>query len=120
MGGMLPEIHWDDGLLLRPQHLQAFQRHCQQLMAQLALARPFGFGVRRLEIREESIPNFVLEVAACELVMPDGSIVVAGETAVIPPLEFRHLELDAPRLDVWLAVPLLAANAWVSARRPGT
>lgn len=111
MGGLLPEIHWDDGLLLRPQHLQAFQRHTQGLVAQLALARPFGYGVRRLEVREESIPNFVFEVSACEIVMPDGAVVVAGETALIPPLEFRHLELDAPRLDVWLAVPLLQGNA---------
>ncbi|MCB9897632.1 MAG: type VI secretion system baseplate subunit TssK [Planctomycetes bacterium] len=111
MPGLFPEIHWDDGLLLRPQHLQAFQRHCQGLVSQLTLARPFGFGVRRLEIREDSIGNFVFEVAACEIVMPDGSLVVAGETATLPPLEFRHLESDAPRLDVWLAIPLLVPNA---------
>lgn len=111
MSGLFPEIHWDDGLLLRPQHLQAFQRHCQGLLSQLALARPFGFGVRRLQIREDSIGNFVFEIAACEIVMPDGSVVVAGETALLPPLEFRHLELDAPQLDVWLAIPLLAPNA---------
>lgn len=111
MASLLPEIHWEDGGLLRPQHLQAFQRHCQGLVSQLALTRAFGYGVRQLRIREESIGNWIFEVESCEAVMPDGAIVVAGETANIPPCEFKHLELDAPMLDVWLAVPLLDPGA---------
>jgi type VI secretion system protein ImpJ len=119
MPAYVPEIRWEDGLLLRPHHLQAFQRHCQGLIAQLALTRTFGYGVRQLEIRRESIGNWVLEILRCELVLSDGTLVIAGETAAIPPLEFRHLELDAPSLEVWLGVPFLenrASNVWAGGR----
>jgi len=121
MPDLLPEIHWDDGLLLRPQHLQAFQRHCVGLVSQLSLSRTFGYGVRRLKIREESIGNWIFEVNACDLVMPDGSVILTGQTAAVPPVEFRHLELDAPVLDVWLAIPLLnPAAPNVETETPGT
>lgn len=105
-----PEVVWEDGLLLKPHHLQAMQRHCTDLAAYLVNTRTFGYGVRTLEIRKESVANWVLELGACDLVMPDGTVVVNGETAVIQPLEFRHLQHDAPTLEVWLAVPFASEN----------
>ncbi|MEE8106485.1 MAG: type VI secretion system baseplate subunit TssK [Planctomycetota bacterium] len=105
-----PEVRWEDGLLLRPQHFQAFQRHCQGLIGQLALARSFGYGVRELKIRSASIGNWIFELEACQLVMPDGSVLIDGETAKIAPLEFKDVGAEAPTLDVWLAIPLWTMN----------
>jgi type VI secretion system protein ImpJ len=105
-----PEVVWEDGLLLQPHHLQAMQRHFSDLAAYLVNTRAFGYGVRTLEIRKESVANWVLEVGSCDLVMPDGTVVVVGETAVIQPLEFRHMQHDAATLEVWLAVPFGSDN----------
>ena len=91
---LTPEIHWEDGGLLRPQHLQAFQRHCHGLISQLALTRSFGYGVRNLRIREQSVTNWVIEIESCEVLLPDGSIVVAGETARLSPENFRYRESE--------------------------
>ena len=92
MPDLLPEIHWDDGLLLRPQHLQAFQRHCVGLVSQLSLSRTFGYGVRRLKIREESIGNWIFEVNACDLVMPDGSVIFSEYSP-----SFAGVNVNRPR-----------------------
>ena len=101
-----PEILWEDGMLLRPQHLQAFQRHCQGLLTRLAGLRPFSYGVRKLKIQAESIGNWKLAVTECDLVMPDGTVVVTGDTAQLEAEEFSHRKFDTPVLDVWLAIPL--------------
>lgn len=105
MPEMIPEILWEEGMLLRPQHMQAFQRHCVGLVHHQIRTQPFFFGVQSLSILKEAIANWTFEMTSCELVMPDGSIVVKDKTAVIDPVEFRHLKTDAPRLEVWLAVP---------------
>ncbi len=101
-----PEVHWEDGLLLRPHHLQALQSHCRSLNAYLGASRPFTWGVRRLELRAEAIGNGVLDLAACDLMMPDGTVVVAGQTARVVPLEFQNLGLTDSTLPVWLGIPL--------------
>ncbi len=107
MTTFMPELLWHDGLLLRPHHLQGLQRHCHSLLARAATARPFAYGVRRLAIREAAVPDFVLRLEACDVVMPDGTPLVVGENAVCLPLEFRHLAQDSPVLDVFLGVAFL-------------
>jgi len=107
-----PEIHWEDGGLLRPQHMQAFQRHCQGLISQLALTRSFGFGIRNLRIREQSVPNWMFQVDSCDVVLPDGSIVIAGETALLSKENFRYRESEGEsRYSVWLVVPFFKPHA---------
>jgi type VI secretion system protein ImpJ len=109
---LTPEIHWEDGGLLRPQHLQAFQRHCHGLIAQHALSRSFGYGIRSLRIREQSVTNWMIEVESCEVLLPDGSIVVAGETAQLSPENFRYREEEGDSLyAVWLVVPFFKIHA---------
>jgi type VI secretion system protein ImpJ len=111
MARLMPEIHWEDGGLLRPQHLQAFQQHCQGLVSQLALARSFGYGIRRLKLRAESVGNWIVELEHCDAVLPDGTVLVVGETATVPPCEFGHLNLDDTLVEVWLGVPLVNPGA---------
>lgn len=121
MTTFMPELLWQDGLLLRPHHLQGLQRHCHSLLSHAATVRPFAYGVRRLALRESAVPDFVLDLTACDVVMPDGTPVIVGENAVCPPLEFRHLAQDSPVLDVFLGVAFLqGAHANVAPAGNGT
>jgi len=108
MSKIVPELDWFDGMLLRPQHMQSLQRHHTGLLAALVHSRPYAYGLLSpLVVREEGIGNWVFDITACQLLTRQGTFVLRDATARILPTEFQHLKLDAPTLEVWLAIPLL-------------
>jgi type VI secretion system protein ImpJ len=71
----VPPLFWHQGLLLQPQHFQQLEQHLwSQLLPRFALAQPFFWGVRGLEVREGSLAQQVLEVVAGEFLFPDGTL----------------------------------------------
>ena len=106
MDKVYPEVSWIDGLLLRPHHLQALQRHCQGLVSALVQSRPFSYGIRTLEISDARVRAFEFVVESCDLVMPDGTPVILGQNAFIPCENFSQLKTDERSvLEVFLALP---------------
>jgi len=110
MSDLVPEPLWEDGVLLRSEHLQALQNHCTGVAARLRRHSAFPFGVWKLKVREAALRTRVLELTDCELVTDEGTVVVHGETAVIRPCDFRDLQDERATLDVWLAIPRLIPN----------
>lgn len=105
-----PEVLWEDGLLLRPHHLQALQAYTRGLVSGFATSRPFSWGARRFSFREDLIGNWTLELEECDVVFPDGTPLVLGQTAVVPALDFRQAKIEDPTVSVWLGIPFADAD----------
>ena len=104
-------IFWGQGHFLTPQHLQQQDLfHQTQNQFLWRLSQPSGWGVKKLEIREESLEDNSFEITNCELVTPEGLILKAGSksnesNALLHPRKFSEF-FDASKgsLSVYLAV----------------
>ncbi|MDR3669947.1 MAG: type VI secretion system baseplate subunit TssK [Holophaga sp.] len=88
----VPPLFWHQGLLLQPQHFQQLEQHLwSQLLPRFAMAQPFFWGVRGLEVREGSLAQRVLEVVAGEFLFPDGTLARLPGDARLKPRAFGEL-----------------------------
>lgn len=88
-------VHWWEGMLLAPQHLQQGDLYWQQqLRYRLAQLTPCYWGVAELALDELKLVDGIVKIDRLEAVMPDGTPVVYPGT-----YEGVALELDlAPQL----------------------
>ncbi len=101
------EIHWYEGVFLRPHHLQAAQRRSETLVrSSLDATRSFAWGAVELEIAPEPMENFTLRVDRCELRLKDGTWVRIPDNTEVPPLSFEDaLEAGGGKVDIYFGVP---------------
>lgn len=116
------EVHWSEGLFLRPHHLQASQRWMETVLrAGLDSVRPFGWGFVNLSIAPEPLENFTLRLDGCSVRMKDGTWVQIPENTQVPPLNFKDaLEAGHGEVDISFGIPQMQevrANA-VSLQEP--
>ena len=105
------EVHWSEGMFLRPHHLQAGQRWLENaLRAGLDATRPYAWGFLSLEIAPAPLEKLTLRLDACVARLKDGTWVKIPENTVVPPLDFEKA-FDAVRgpLDIYLGIPLMQA-----------
>ena len=68
------EIHWSEGMFLRPHHLQANQRRMETVVsAGFDAVRPFGWGFTHLEIAKEPLENATIRLDRCAARLKDGT-----------------------------------------------
>jgi type VI secretion system protein ImpJ len=103
------EIHWYEGMFLRPHHLQVAQRRLETLVrASLDCAAPFTWGFVELETAKEPLENCTLRVDRCVLRMKDGTWVHVPENAEIAPLNFEAaLGAGGGAVDILFGLPYL-------------
>ncbi|HBH51618.1 MAG TPA: type VI secretion system baseplate subunit TssK [Planctomycetaceae bacterium] len=104
------QVNWHEGLFLRPHHLQASERHSQELMAVGALSdHPLHYGLQQLTLSESSIQNHRVEVQQLRARLRDGTLVDVGNAGSLVVERDRLLvALDrADTVQVLLAVPQL-------------
>jgi type VI secretion system protein ImpJ len=95
---------WSEGMFLRPQHFQQHDRYLETLIEDRAGAlRPYPWGVRELEISQESLGLGKIEVARCRATLPDGTTVDIPHADAAP----AALELDSNDRDVTILLCLL-------------
>lgn len=101
------EIHWSEGMFLRPHHLQAAQRWMETVVRTgLDGVRPFGWGFLELQIAAEPLENFTLRVDRCTVRLKDGTWVRIPENTDVPPLDFKDaMEAGQGVVEVLLGVP---------------
>ncbi|AZF37255.1 Uncharacterized protein ImpJ/VasE [Pseudomonas sp. R4-39-08] len=108
------KVIWQEGMLLRPQHLQHNDRHYQQQLNQTRLLGPDAWGFLTLELDVQYLNLGKLVVTQASGVLPDGSLFDHG-TAMEP------LVLQVPanpgEQAVYLAL-LLATGNQIEARQP--
>ena len=84
-------VFWEHGVFLQPQHFQLeYIQNVRRAAAAMALLNPYLWGVRRLEVNENSIANGVFEVVSMELLLPSGEWVSCPGNAWLPPRSFAQ------------------------------
>ena len=77
-------LFWHQGVFLQPQHFQYTDMYHQTAYYPLLrIANPYFWGVVNLEVNESGLANGVFEVEACEVLMPNGTLVnYPGDSAL--------------------------------------
>ena len=101
------EIHWSEGMFLRPHHLQAAQRWMETVLdAGLDAIRPFAWGFVKLEVATEPLENSTLRLDSCSVRLRDGTWVQIPENTQVGPLNFQKtLEAQGGCVNVYFGVP---------------
>ncbi len=101
------EIHWSEGMFLRPHHLQAAQRRVETVVnTGFDSLRPFAWGFMSLDVAQEPLENFTLRLDECVVRMKDGTWVQIPENTQVAPLDFQE-QVDSAKgpLDIYLGIP---------------
>lgn len=119
-----PEIHWGEGMFLRPHHLQAaFRQREEELRQEVRRLQPFFWGILKVDIALDQLENFTFEVRDLEVKLKDGTALSLGSNLNLPPRSFRtELDQASGRMDVWLGVPAwkeLEANVFAPGEKIG-
>lgn len=101
------EVHWSEGMFLRPHHLQAGQRWLETInRAAFEAARPFAWGFLDVHVAPEPLENFTLRLDRCDLRLKDGTWVRIPDNAEVEPLNFKNaIEKAQGGLDILLGIP---------------
>lgn len=105
------EIHWSEGMFLRPHHLQVAQRWMETVVGTgFDAVRPFGWGFLNLNIAPEPLENATLRLDSCTARLKDGTWVQIPENTQIAPLNFEDsLESAGKSVRIYFGVPEMQA-----------
>jgi len=107
------ELHWNEGMLLKPQHFQVWQRHLfGALSGTVGGLQPYAWGIRRMEVDEGALENFTVAIRFLEARLPDGTLVRVPDNADLPTLEIKDAMASAAGqpLEIRMGVPLARAR----------
>jgi type VI secretion system protein ImpJ len=113
MADLTPEIHWEEGLMLQPHHLQRMQRSLSEKITRYyRLLRPFPYGVLDISFSRGDLESqkklFINRLWA---IMPSGLEIHVPETAALDerfhPLNIAEQfeKIGDGHLDIFLGVP---------------
>ncbi|MGL4550450.1 MAG: type VI secretion system baseplate subunit TssK [Gemmataceae bacterium] len=101
-------VHWEEGMFLGPQHLQAagrFEANRRHLLARAATR--YNWGIVSLELNKDALKNHRIEVLSLRAILRDGTFVDLPNDGPIPAADFRAGLEQASPLRAWLAVPTM-------------
>lgn len=103
-----PEVHWSEGMFLRPQHLQMFSRQMGGMVtAAVRRTQPFLWGISEIEIAEDALATSSFALRRFDAVLKDGTRVKLPTNLSVAPRDFKDaLAASGGRLPVYLGVPL--------------
>jgi len=109
------KVIWQEGMLLRPQHLQHNDRYVDyQLKFRTRFLTRYAWGFLALEIDAQFLNMGQLVVSRASGVLPDGSLFELNGTAAPLALE---IPLNTRSTAIYLALPLVTGNH-IESRRP--
>ncbi|MBI5864485.1 MAG: type VI secretion system baseplate subunit TssK [Planctomycetes bacterium] len=102
-----PEVHWSEGQFMLPHHFQAALRQQETYRtAALSGLHPYAWGFLTLDLVEEAVQNFMLEIRSCELLLRDGTFLKVPENGSVEPRDFKKIfDASSGPMPVWLGVP---------------
>jgi type VI secretion system protein ImpJ len=102
-----PAVHWHEGMFLRPQHLQAAQRHSWRLGS---LGDKwdlhYNWGLRAIDLDTASLANHRLVIRALQARFGDGTLVSIPQDGSLPPIDLKPAFEQHQTVDVFLGVPV--------------
>ncbi|MCJ8205743.1 type VI secretion system baseplate subunit TssK [Pseudomonas sp. RGM2987] len=109
------KVIWQEGMLLRPQHLQHNDRYLDhQLRLRTRLLASYAWGFLTLEIDRQFLNMGQLVISQASGVLPDGTLFESGGSTEPLILEIPSSTSNTP---VYLALPLVTGNH-IESRRP--
>ncbi|WP_309644006.1 type VI secretion system baseplate subunit TssK [Phenylobacterium sp.] len=104
------KVLWAEGMFLRTQHFQQFDRHVERLARDgLQALRPFAFGFTSLEIDEALLKTGVVALSKASGLLPDGTLFSLPESDDHPaPFE---APADLRESVIHLALPIRRAGS---------
>lgn len=111
---LVHKVVWQEGMLLRPQHLQHNDRHYQQQLSWTRLLVPDAWGFLSLAMDLQYLHLGKIVVSQASGVLPDGSLFELG--AGTPPLVLQ-VAANTGEQGIYLALPL-ASGTQIDTRRP--
>jgi type VI secretion system protein ImpJ len=77
---------WSEGMLMRPQHLQQYDRWIEQLLEnRVGGLIGHGWGIRHLAFDRNLLGLGQIALTECEAIMPDGTALVLPDFGRLPP-----------------------------------
>jgi type VI secretion system protein ImpJ len=106
------EVHWFEGMFLRPQHFQADRRYVLHAMATGdRWAQPFNWGLRYFEFDRVTLKEGQsFQVTRLHARMYDGTIVEVPERGTLAALDLKEVMKDRDMVDLYLAIPVLSTD----------
>jgi len=107
------DIHWHEGLFLRPHHLQWLSRWSVEGRAEdRTLAMAYPYGVIEASVADDALENRIVRLTALRAVMPSGLYIQIGANADLPSLSIEDALGDSEgSVSIGLGVPLWQARA---------
>ena len=101
-------VHWSEGLFLRPHHFQAAERFWTELsQTGQHWDHQYDYGIRKLELSDEAIANYQLQVNACHARMLDGTVISIDPGEELDRVDLKEAFAKEAVVRVFLAVPKL-------------
>ncbi len=102
------EVHWHEGMFLRPHQLQAAQRHAStQLHTSSLWDQHYNWGLRAIEVEPDALANHRVVVRALQARLRDGTLVSVPDDGVLPALDLKPLLTGDSTLTLFLGVPVV-------------
>ncbi len=104
---VLAEVHWHEGMFLRPQHFQASNRYwMQQCRRNEKWSSHYNWGLRAVDLDEEALANQRLVVRSLKARLRDGTLISAPEDTTLNELDLKGVFSNRNQVTVYLAVPV--------------
>lgn len=103
------KVVWSEGMLLRPQHLQQYDRYLdQQFRARTQMLNPFGWGLRQLQVDEQLLQQGAFALSMADGIFPDGTVFSVNSSSQRLLMEVHP---GKQNLLVYLALPVMLLGA---------
>lgn len=102
-------VHWSEGMFLRPHHFQAADRRARdELMQSEEWNVSYAYGLRKIEIDEDALANYRIALRACHIRLHDGTHLCYPEDATLSAIPLPKEVFDRQsRVTVSIGVPSL-------------
>lgn len=102
------EVHWHEGMFLRPHHFQAAQRHSMHLAGRSARWDVhYSWGLRAIDLDEDALANFRFVVRGLQARLRDGTPIVLPDDGALAALDLKEAFERGQAVTVYLGIPLL-------------
>lgn len=114
------QVRWFEGMLVLPHHFQAAEAATHDLLAtSLDWANPYSYGIRRIELEDESLANFEVRIPRLQARLSDGTLVSIPENGHLDTLDIRESFQGSPELYIYLVLPQIVSGKSNSSRKNG-
>ena len=96
------QLHWGEGLFLRPQHFQTADRFWQELIsASSSFDTAFNWGIYRAEINGDALDNQIIDLVRTQARSKQGTL-ISFDASTINKIDLAQKSETDPRFDEFL------------------